>query len=515
MIILSIISLLAVIGVWDSWYLTSLHYSGFLPPCHATFRFIDCGEVLRSQYSIVFGIPLALLGVIHYTIVLVLSILSVSVPKRVRSVLTALLLVELAGGITASAYFVYLMVFVIGKVCTYCFLSAGISLMAFVIAVLTFPNERQKIITTLMRLLYVGIMKPVLFRFEAESVHESMVSFGQLLGRVPITRSVLAFSLKHEDRRLSQTIAGIEFPNPIGLAAGFDYDAKLTQVLPAIGFGFQTVGTVTNIPYAGNPRPLLGRLPKSKSLMVNKGFKSLGAQTIRLRMERLSFEYPVGISIGRSNSRLLRNERESIQDICTAFSEFERSTTGHKYYELNISCPNLFGNISFYRPQKLRELVRELNALNISKPVFVKMPIELSNPEFLNLLRVLSPSFITGVIIGNLQKNRSDPSLDPGEVSHFQVGSFSGKPTWERSNALIRLTKQTYRDRYIIIGCGGVFSAEDAYIKMALGASLIQLITGMVYEGPQLVNTILAGLSARLDKEHASELSALFPHAGV
>jgi dihydroorotate dehydrogenase len=130
----------------------------------------------------------------------------------------------------------------------------------------------------------------------------------------------------------------------MGLAAGFDYEARLTQSLFPWGFGFQTVGTITNNPYEGNPRPMLGRLPKSKSLMVNKGFKNLGAETTAKKLKGLTFKIPVGISIGRTNSPKLTTQEESIKDILIAFRKFEKEKIKNAYYELNISCPNLYGD---------------------------------------------------------------------------------------------------------------------------------------------------------------------------
>lgn len=246
------------------------------------------------------------------------------------------------------------------------------------------------------------------------------------------------------------------------------------------------------MPYAGNPKPRLARLPKSKSLMVNKGFKSSGAKVIAKRLEKLSFEFPVGVSLGSTNSTKITNQKEAIADIISAFNVFEKSKLNSSYYELNISCPNLIHGekISFYPPKNLKELLRQVDILKIKKPIFVKMPIEKSDKETIKMLEVIAKYSPVGVILGNLLKDRSHPSLDKSEVRQFKMGNFSGRPTFKRSNELIKLTYKNYKSRFVIIGCGGIFNAVDAFEKIRLGASLVQFITGMIYEGPQLAAQI-------------------------
>jgi dihydroorotate dehydrogenase subfamily 2 len=309
-------------------------------------------------------------------------------------------------------------------------------------------------------------------------------------------------------QNLSQTVHGITFESPIGLAAGFDYEARLTQILPALGFGFETVGTITYSAYEGNAPPMLGRLPKSRSLMVNKGFKNLGAQATLRRLSQLTFSIPVGISIGRTNSLSLKTQTESVEDIINTFTVFETSPLKHSYYELNISCPNLYGDISFYPPKNLEQLLKHVDELKIKRPLFIKMPIEKTNKEIMSMLDVIVKYHIAGVIFGNLQKNRQDPSLNPDEVAKFDKGAFSGKPTFNRSNELISLAYQYFGEKLTIIGCGGVFSTEDAYKKIKLGASLVQLITGMIYRGPTLISQINDELSYLLESDGFKTLSS-------
>lgn len=364
------------------------------------------------------------------------------------------------------------------------------------------------IFLSLISFLYRHIIKRGLFLIDAERVHNFTSSLGELLGKIKFAVKIFEKIFVVKSPILKQKIHGVTFTNPIGLAAGFDYEAKLPKILPSVGFGFGTVGTVTNHPYGGNPKPMLGRLPKSKSLMVNKGFKSPGVDKIIEKMEKLSINtsFPVGLSIGRTNGRQM-SQKESAKDVLTSFEKFEKSKIKVSYYELNISCPNLIGNISFYPPKNLEELLKEVDKLRLKIPLFIKMPIEKSNKEVLAMLKVIARHRVKGVIFGNLQKDRKHPSLVKEEVNKFKVGNFSGKPTHERSNELIALAYKNYKNHLTIIGCGGVFTPEDAYLKIKLGASLVQLITGMIFEGPQLITQINMGLLDRLKKDGFKRIS--------
>lgn len=356
-------------------------------------------------------------------------------------------------------------------------------------------------------ILYKRIAKPIFFLSDAETVHESVVNIGKHIGDNVIAKQFFKYIFYYQDKKLAQNLFNIKFENPIGLSAGFDYNASLTQILPALSFGFETVGTITNLPYEGNPKPRLGRLPKSKSLLVNKGFKNLGIETVLQRLSNKRFLIPIGISIGQTNSKNITTLKEAIDDIVSAFKKTERSKIPFSYYELNISCPNLNTSLSFYPPENLNELLKQVTNLKLKQPLFIKMPIEKSNKEVESMLDVIIKYPVQGVIFGNLQKNRNDPAIDQNEAKKFTRGNFSGKPTEKKSNELIKLCYKKYGKKLVIIGCGGVFSAQDAYKKIKLGATLVQLITGLVFEGPQLVTQINMELSELLEKDGYKNIS--------
>ena len=506
-VILSLLLVIfSLIGISDASYLTYEKYSGIIPPCTQGFQ---CETVLTSKYAQIGPVPLSVFGLLFYLVVFTLSILHFTEFefKTVKSFKNTILqysspidllqLVTIAGFIF-SIYLVFLMGVVIKAWCLYCLVSALSSTMLFFLTQLYVKNYTVKsgyvtktIFHTVISFCYVWILKPIFFSFNPEFVHESMTKVGAWLGSNPITKAANLAFFAYVDPSLSRTKDGITFPNPIGLSAGYDYNGDLTQIMPAVGFGWQTIGTVTLERYDGNPKPWLGRFPNSKALLVNKGLKNLGAEQIIKNLRDVDFAIPVGFSIASTN-KVFTSTKAQITDIIGCFKLFEKSKLQHSFYELNISCPNTFGGEPFTTPERLQLLLTALDTLKITKPVYIKMPIDQSEKETLALLKVIDSHNIQGVILGNLTKDKTNPAVTPEDAVEWKkrVGNLSGKPTFERSNRLIALTKKHYKKRFTIIGTGGVFTAEDAQKKFDLGADLVQLITGMIYQGPQMIGSI-------------------------
>ena len=366
----------------------------------------------------------------------------------------------------------------------------------------------RRLLIVISGLFYRGIIKKILFLIDSESIHGKTVSFGHWLGGRKHINKIISSIFRVDSQILEQSIFNLKFVSPVGLAAGFDYEGRLTQILPSIGFGFGTVGTLTHFPYEGNAQPRMGRLPKSRALMVNKGFKNLGVEQTLTNLEKYRFVYPVGISIGKTNTDKHKTLHEAVNDVVSAFKIAESSNTPFLYYELNISCPNLKGSVEFYDPEHLDNLLNAIGALKISRPVFVKMPISKSDSEIVSMMSVVVKyPYIKAAILGNLQKDRSHPTLVREEVEKFPNGNFSGFPCRDRSDELIALIYREFGEKIKIIGCGGIFSAEDAYKKIKLGASLLELITGLVFEGPQLVSEINYDLVKLIQKDGYTSIS--------
>lgn len=498
-----VLGILILVGFSDSVFLTWEHYALTSIGCPVS-PWINCLAVTSSKYSEILGIPLALMGSIYYLF------LAFFLYKSKKKMFRHFFLITSTLGVLFSIYLIFIQAVMIKLFCLYCLLSAFVSFLIFGFTFIFFEKEWKTLIVDSLGYGYKYLLKPILFLIDAEIVHENMVKMGQNLPKVILNIFKLLFVKKYPN--LKQEILGINFKTPIGLAAGFDYEARLTQTLPFIGFGFETIGTITNSSYEGNPKPRLGRLPKSMSLLVNKGFKNLSIQKTLKELKNKKFKYPLGVSIGRTNSVELDTIDKSIKDIVSGFKMAKKINIDNSYYELNISCPNLIHNlnINFYDPKNLEKLLIAVEGVKMKKPVFVKMPIDQGDRKTLNMLKVISKfKSFKGVIFGNLQTNKENKTLVKSEIKKFKMGKYSGKPTFEDSNRLIKLAYKNFKDRFIIIGCGGVFNADDAWVKFTNGASLVQLITGMIFEGPQLIAQINRDLSEKLSKEGYTHLSQI------
>ncbi|MDO8490297.1 MAG: quinone-dependent dihydroorotate dehydrogenase [bacterium] len=355
---------------------------------------------------------------------------------------------------------------------------------------------------SIIRFLYASILKKILFCFDPEDVHDRMLTMGKILGSNRLTRLVCAFFFAYEHPILQQTIDGVVYKNPIGLAAGFDKNAELVDILSAVGFGFAEGGSITGEPCEGNAKPRLWRLPKSRALVVNYGLKNDGCVSISSRLRGRTFEIPIGISIAKTNCPTTVDVPAGIADYVKAFSTF--SDIG-AYRTINISCPNAFGGEPFTDPKSLDALLMEIDKLPSSKPTYIKISPDLSLDEINTLLIIIERHHVAGIICGNLTKTRVNPGLIDENIP--TKGGISGKPTEDLSNALISHIWKKTKGKLVIIGCGGVFTAEDAYRKIRKGASLIQMITGMIYEGPQVIGGINRGLVELLQRDGFSNIS--------
>jgi len=360
------------------------------------------------------------------------------------------------------------------------------------------------------RLIYKIIIKRILFLFPADDVHVFFLKMGEVLGFFKFTKWLTKKMFYYENPSLSQNVSGIPFPNPIGLAAGFDYDACLINILPEVGFGFHTIGSITHFPYDGNPRPMLGRLPKSKSFIVNKGFKNNGIDFILKKVSKKEKKIPLGVSVGATN-KLYVNIEEMIEDIYASFEKVLEANY-FDYCELNISCPNLINvkNLKdkFDEPIGLGMLLNKLSYLSFKKPLFIKMYLEKTEEETLMLSSIASKyNFVSGLIFSNLVKDRSNLKFNKKEIENAGRGNFSGKPTEEIGNKLISAVYKEYKDRFIIVGCGGVFNGRDAYEKIKRGATLVEMITGMIYEGPSQIRNINKEIARLLKKDGYKNIS--------
>ncbi|QQS18549.1 quinone-dependent dihydroorotate dehydrogenase [Candidatus Saccharibacteria bacterium] len=358
-------------------------------------------------------------------------------------------------------------------------------------------------------LLYQRAIKPILFRSTPDAVHSRLIRLSALRQKFPLSDSLVSLMWAyHNQAALGQKIDGVYFPNPVGLSAGFDKSIELLPTIKAVGFGYETGGSVTFLPCEGNPRPWFYRLPTSKSLVVNVGLANDGTTTALQRIKRyrqkVLTDFPLVMSVAKTNNPQNCSDSEAIEDYLGSLQQL-KDEPRVTIVEINISCPNAYGGEPFTDPPRLAALMKAIDGLKIAKPIWVKMPINLAWPEFDALLKIITAHNVQGVTIGNLSKDRRSETVSvelPNEVK----GNLSGLPTQKLSDDLIEKTYREYGDRLTIIGVGGIFTAEDAYRKICLGANLVGLITGMIFEGPQLVGQVNRKLVELLKRDNFSTI---------
>lgn len=359
-----------------------------------------------------------------------------------------------------------------------------------------------KIRNSIERAGYKLFAKPIFFKQDPEDVHDMMTKRGVFLGRHWLTRSITGLMFRYSNKMLEQDILGIHFKNPIGLSAGFDKNAQLTDILPEVGFGFAELGSITGEPCEGNPRPRLWRLPKSQSLVVFYGLKNDGCEAIAERLRKKTFKIAIGTSVAKTNNKETVDVDKGVADYVKAF---KKTADIGDYTTINISCPNTFGGEPFTDPVKLEKLLSATDKVKISKPVFIKFSPDLSKKKLDSLLEVVKKHKIDGFVCTNLTKKRDNPKILDDNVP--EKGGISGKAVQDLTDDQISYIYKKTKGKYVIMGVGGVSSAEDAYKKVKAGASLIQMITGMIYEGPQVISEINLGLVKLLKKDGFKNIS--------
>ena len=354
--------------------------------------------------------------------------------------------------------------------------------------------------TSFFRWSYGNILKPILFRMDPEYVHDTFVRIGAWLGKGHSMRGFVAWLFRYEDPILAETVCGIRFPNPIGLSAGFDKNARMTGILPSVGFGFEEIGSVTGEPCAGNPKPRLWRLPKSKGLMVYYGLMNDGCEAIAARLKSKRFEVPIGVSVAKTNSPATVDTQAGIADYVKGMRTFVEAGVGD-FFVINISCPNAFGGEPFSDATRLDLLLAGIDGVATTKPVFVNIAADTTTEQLDAVLDVLGRHRVHGLVISNLTKKYDRPGIAAGEITTDMKGGVSGKPVQPIADDLISHAYRKSGTKFAIIGVGGVFTAEDAYEKIRRGASLVSLITGMIYQGPQVIGEINRGLAKLLERD--------------
>lgn len=314
----------------------------------------------------------------------------------------------------------------------------------------------------------------------------------QRVYKVPFLRKWLRNSYSLTDKRLERTLWGITFPNPVGLAAGFDKDARFTDELACLGFGFVEIGTVTPLPQPGNPQPRLFRLPKDQGLINRMGFNNGGADAAAARLKLREEKLIIGGNIGKNKNT--PNE-DAVSDYLKAFKVLYPVVD---YFVVNVSSPNTPGLRELQDKEPLTKLLLALQEINKqqvkAKPVLLKIAPDLTNEQLDDIVLIVKDAGIDGIIATNTTIDRSNLQTENAEVDAIGAGGLSGAPLRARATEVIRYISRKSEGKIPVIAAGGIFTAADAKEKLDAGASLVQVYTGFIYEGPAIAKNICKGI---------------------
>lgn len=338
--------------------------------------------------------------------------------------------------------------------------------------------------------MYKSLLRPFLFRFDPEWIHHLTFKSLRKLNKIPPVSSFLGKRFQVNDPRLEKEVFGINFKNPVGLAAGFDKDAKLYKELSNMGFGFIEIGTVTPKPQAGNQKKRLFRLKEDKAIINRMGFNNDGVEAAVQRLKSNN-RVLIGGNIGKNKDTPNEKAAEDYEVCFTSLYDYV------DYFVVNVSSPNTPNLRELQDKKPLTNLLNTLQVLNAQKPkekpILLKIAPDLTQDQLMDIIEIVKETKIAGVIATNTTISRE------GLISENkdEMGGLSGKPLKTRSTEVIRFLSENSNKAFPIIGVGGIHSPEDALEKLDAGASLIQLYTGFIYEGPGLIKKINKAILAR------------------
>lgn len=330
--------------------------------------------------------------------------------------------------------------------------------------------------------MYKLLIRPILFQFDPEKVHYFTFSLIRFLNKIGFS-AIFKALYEVKDKRLEREVFGLKFKNPVGLAAGFDKDAKLYKELSNLGFGFVEIGTLTPKGQEGNPKKRLFRLKEDSAIINRMGFNNGG---VLEAVERLRKNNGVLIGGNIGKNKVTPNE-EAVNDYTICFDALFPHVD---YFVVNVSSPNTPNLRELQDKKPLTELLQTLQDLNttksVQKPILLKIAPDLTDDQLLDIIDIVKETKIAGVIATNTTISRDGLQ----SANKNEMGGLSGKPLTKRSTEVIRFLSEKSNKAFPIIGVGGIHSAEDALEKLEAGASLVQLYTGFIYEGPQLIKDI-------------------------
>ncbi|MCB9257545.1 MAG: quinone-dependent dihydroorotate dehydrogenase [Chitinophagales bacterium] len=333
-----------------------------------------------------------------------------------------------------------------------------------------------------------SILRSLLFLLPAETAHHFTLFLLEICYKLPFGASILKALFNFENKGLERNIWGLNFKNPVGLAAGFDKNAKHIDALACLGFGFIEIGTVTPLAQEGNPLPRLFRLKKDEAIINRMGFNNEGVDAVVERLKKRKSKIIIGGNIGKN--KLTPNEN-AVDDYLICFNKLFDYVD---YFVVNVSSPNTPNLRALQEKDKLFAILNTLQVANsnkpTTKPILLKIAPDLNEAELNDVLSVVRDSKIAGLISSNTTIDRSGLLSSSEDLERIGNGGLSGKPVLIKANSVLDYLNKNNTNNTPIIAVGGIASAQDALKKMDLGAQLIQVYTGFIYEGPGLIKRI-------------------------
>lgn len=334
-------------------------------------------------------------------------------------------------------------------------------------------------------MLYKLIIRPFLFLFDPEKVHHFTFSFLKTSFKFSLIKRIVTKVYSVDNQNLKTNIFGLEFKNPLGLAAGFDKNAKLIDELACFGFGFIEIGTVTPKPQAGNSKKRLFRLKKDKAIINRMGFNNDGVDAIVKRLKKVKSDIIIGGNIGKNKTTPNEN---AVADYVLCFTKLFDYVD---YFVVNVSSPNTPNLRALQDKKPLSKILNSLQEINNNKetrkPILLKIAPDLTKEQLMDIIAIVKETKIDGIIATNTTILRENLKSDAKD----EIGGLSGKPLKEKATEVVRFLNKKSGKAFPIVAVGGIFNAKDAKEKQEAGADLIQVYTGFIYEGPKMIKKIL------------------------
>lgn len=351
--------------------------------------------------------------------------------------------------------------------------------------------------------MYRKLIKPILFAMNIERAHSTVLFLLRMIGKIPGGRALLRAMYRTEHPSLEREVFGLRFPNPIGLAAGFDRNGEAFRELSALGFGFVEIGTVTPQPQAGNPRPRIFRLPADRAIINRSGLNNKGLYKAIAQLRHRHDRLIIGGNIGKNT---LTQPSQVAADYLKMFRNLYQYVD---YFSINVCCDNCADGSVSHNKAHLMNILQPLfdfrRGQNQYRPILLKISPDLTDAQIDDMIDVLVETGLDGIVATNTTTRRDGLETDPATVAAIGNGGLSGGPLTRRSLEVVRYIHEKTEGRFPIIGVGGIMTEDDAVAMLNAGASLIQIYTGFIYNGPQFVKRICKRLKQEAESKTKTE----------